>query len=168
METTISQSVIEALNTEVQDCYTSREYRPVAVAIIEDEAFRFLIIQSAKDPLTWSFPQGGINQGEDILSGLFREIQEEVGITSENFVLLNYCGQDQLDIPNRDGRGFSKGKRYFFFHIRRKGSTHIILQTDEVLDFKWVRRDDMEMVLATTRQEKRESLLKAFSRIPYT
>ncbi len=36
----------------------------------------------------WQFPQGGLQDQEDVQQALFRELQEEVGLTQEDVVLL--------------------------------------------------------------------------------
>lgn len=37
---------------------------------------------------SWQFPQGGIHQGEDTRTALFRELEEEVGLRSEHVEIV--------------------------------------------------------------------------------
>lgn len=38
----------------------------------------------------WQFPQGGLNEGEDLESALFRELKEEVGLTRDMVKIVNF------------------------------------------------------------------------------
>ena len=67
----------------VAGLYEKMEYRPVGVFLLYDEGQRFLISQSAKDPLVWGPPQGGVEANENIFQNLERELREELGIKKD-------------------------------------------------------------------------------------
>jgi 8-oxo-dGTP pyrophosphatase MutT (NUDIX family) len=161
----VSDSVIEHINREIAQCHSNKDYRPVAVGIVENDQGCFLIIQSAKEATFWGFPQGGIDAEEDVVFGLVRELGEEVGILPEDVTVINYCGVNQLDIHRDEGRGFTKGKRYYYFHLLWNGSQPLKLDLAKVAVYKWVSPDELEQSLATVREEKRRALLDAFAQI---
>lgn len=70
-----------------------KETRFAGVLIKASDTNRyFLMLRSTKalHPLTWGLISGGINDGEDILDGLKREIHEEcsIDVNSINFELI--------------------------------------------------------------------------------
>ena len=53
-------------------------YRVSVKALIQDEAGRTLVVRTGNDK-GWTLPGGGMDHGEDIIEGLRRELQEELG-----------------------------------------------------------------------------------------
>jgi len=130
---------------KINKLYSKMEYRPVGVAVlyrVKKNQPEFLIIQSAKDPSAWLFPQGGIEKGEDKKMNLERELEEELGV-SFNSDLSNFCygfHYDELDAESarKDKRGFSKGKAYFASLAKYSGNEKFSLQAEEIADAKWM------------------------------
>ena len=63
----------------------------VVCAIIEDEAGRYLLAKRPEGKCLggfWEFPGGKLEQGETIEAALIRELQEELGIQTEVFEIL--------------------------------------------------------------------------------
>lgn len=150
------------VSAEIDAAYRTLDYRPVVVAIIENERGETLLVQSAKKDTEWSCPQGGIDKDEDVIDALFREIKEEVNINKEQLTLQGYKGSEYLDAEasRRDKRGFTKGKLYFFFKLLYQGIGRLRLQASELAGYEWVKPDAMDAVLALTRKEKAEMTKK--------
>jgi putative (di)nucleoside polyphosphate hydrolase len=50
----------------------------------------------------WQFPQGGIRPNEDVVSAMFRELHEEVGLLPEHVEVLGYTrGWLRYDLPQQ-------------------------------------------------------------------
>jgi len=58
-----------------------RKYRRGVVGIFVREDGKVLLGERLKQPGNWQLPQGGIEEGESVLDGLIREMDEEVGIS---------------------------------------------------------------------------------------
>jgi len=143
--------------------HQKKEYRPVAVAVIQDSCGRYLFVQSVKDLQEWSFPQGGIEVGEDAEEALSRELQEELGIVRSGIARIVYLGNEDMDAESarKDKRGFTRGKRYFFFLVTvQNPSQRFTPQRGEIADYRWVATDEVNQFLATTRATKRLLMLK--------
>lgn len=151
------------LNHVLQQARETKEFRPCVVAIIEDSEGRFLFVRSVKSVNSWGFPQGGVDDEETLSQALFREIAEETGIDPSNLTLNKFIGCNDLDIPHepgRDHRGYSRGKRYFAFHIKYNGPDEIRLPPEELDQYEWVKPDEVGRTIASIREEKRTLILK--------
>lgn len=159
METDLLE--IATINRLAADAHVKKEYRPVAVAIIKDASGRTLFVQSAKNEKEWYLPQGGIEAGENALGALLREIGEELKIAPEMLKNPRFEGYGDLDAETAraDKRGFTKGKRYFFFSVDYDGPQQLDIDRTEISYYKWAGRKEFQEVLATTRNEKRSLIL---------
>ncbi len=146
----------------INKSFEEKEYRPVAVGIIKDSLGRILFVQSAKNLNEWYFPQGGIELNERPEPALVREIGEETGILSDQLADLCFKGHEDLDAESTrmDKRGFTKGKRYFFFTVSYSGSAELKIDTSELHDYRWVSSTGISDVLAKTRNDKKVLMLK--------
>lgn len=74
----------------------------------------------------WQFPQGGVKPGEKPEQALYRELQEEVGLTERHVELLG-CTRDWLRyrLPERyqrrDALPLCVGQKQLWFMLRFKG-----------------------------------------------
>ena len=135
---------------------------------LPDKLDQFLFVSSAKNKNEWYLPQGGIDEGEFVLDALFREIREELGILREEFGASHYLGVEDLDAEQvrADKRGFSKGKRYFFFTLFYIGSgTQFDVNQEEIDEYRWVMKSDISKLLSRTRPEKGLLILRWLSKL---
>lgn len=76
---------------------------------------------------SWQFPQGGIKQGESPEQAMFRELMEEVGLSSQQVEIVGRTREWlKYDVPTnwvrREWRGTYKGqKQIWFFLLRLRG-----------------------------------------------
>ena len=154
--------MLENLTSLVAKSFEEKDYRPVAVGIVEDCLGRILFVQSAKNLDDWSFPQGGIEEGENPKSALLREIGEETGISFNQLSEPEFKGSEVLDSESSrlDKRGFTRGKRYFFFSVFYSGPTELKIDTGELNDYRWIVLSEVLSVLSTTRNDKKLLMLK--------
>ena len=160
---TVCEDYMELLE-EISEHHKNKEYRPVVVLIIKNQASEYLIVQSVKGIKPWSFPQGGIENGEVPEDALFREIEEEVGIKENelNLLLKNFFYKT-VDAPSdrKDKRGFTKGKAYYFNYCKYTGSPELTLQEEELNNYEWVNFDRLVELLKLGRKEKLNMTLEA-------
>ncbi len=93
---------------------------------------------------SWSFPKGGVEEGETALQAATREIQEESGIT--DLVLIQELGSYERYSISKDGLGENKEwglqkKTLFFFTTSQSELPHRD-PDDEVTEVRWVTLDE--------------------------
>jgi len=75
---------------------------------------------------SWQFPQGGIKYGETPEQAMYRELQEEVGLTAEQVRIVART-RDWLryEVPDhfirRDARGHYRGQKQIWFLLQLTG-----------------------------------------------
>jgi len=153
---------------EISKHHDNKEYRPVVVLVIKNKESKYLLVQSTKGIKPWSFPQGGIEDGECPKDALFREIEEEVGIKENELkVLLENFFYKEVNAPSdrKDKRGFVKGKAYYFTFCEYSGCNELVLQEDEVCSSEWVDIDRLIELLKIGREEKLNMTLEALNEL---
>lgn len=90
-----------------------------ARAVIEHDGKYLLVRQKSNNGMFWCLPGGGIEEGEDIISALERELVEETGITP---VVGNLLFVHQI----KDAEGY--GGPGFYFHVAN-GEDYLRLDT---------------------------------------
>ena len=97
----------------------------------------------------WQMPQGGVNEGEDILSAAYRELEEETNIKNVELI-KELDGMTTYELPkNLLGiiwKGKYRGQKQKWFLMKFLGNDdEVDLKTNkpEFLDWKWI---DLEMI----------------------
>ena len=95
----------------------------------------------------WQFPQGGIQPGEEVVSAMYRELEEETGLKSEHVEIIAETGDWlRYKLPKRYMRLNSKplcvGQKQRWFLLRFLGENKDIALTThdepEFESFRWV------------------------------
>ncbi|MDB5244316.1 MAG: mismatch repair protein MutT [Parcubacteria group bacterium] len=167
MKISVPPGRLGALNADVEECYAFNDWRPTAVAVLEAPDGR--ILRACTKGGWWGFPQGRIEQGEDILAGCCREVHEELGFEHSIFdEARGFVYQGDLQVPNNPD-GFKHGKRLYYFHFILHGTPFITLNTGELSACEWDQPDRVYQFFSGLRRvytEKRRQLLQVISLLP--
>jgi 8-oxo-dGTP pyrophosphatase MutT (NUDIX family) len=132
------------LNAQIARDHAAKEYRPTAVSIVQRhpagnilQEGETLFVRSAKSG-DWGFPQGGIEEGEGLIEGLFRDLREETEIPSIVVASCRFCYRSRVTIPGMSRDGFTRGKSYYYFGLRCAGSPKVTLKLDEIDAAQWL------------------------------
>jgi 8-oxo-dGTP pyrophosphatase MutT (NUDIX family) len=121
-----------------------------AAGIIKNSSGEILLIRSERRG--WEFPGGMIEQGEDIISGLKREIFEETG--AEVSVGELFCVSSNTCVePGYNGVDQVPPKTIFDFICSYKGGEFV--PNEESLEMRFVKESDvLEMITAPVYRER--------------
>ncbi len=140
-------------------------YRPNVAAILRDPGSgRIFIGERIDHPGSWQFPQGGVDKGEDLITALHREVEEEIGV-GRNLYDLVACRTDyRYKFPNgklKKGKYCGQNQTYFLCDYRGCDE-QIDLNTheQEFSRFLWI--DPAEFTLAWVPGFKRPVFARVF------
>ena len=125
-------------------------YRPnVAMIIVSDkypEKKEIFIAQRNDLQDIWQFPQGGIDQGEEVKEALFREMKEEIG-TDDAQIVGEYPEWISYDFPAKIAMKMKpytgQTQRYFLMKFDNEAVVNIHTKHPEFMDFKFVSVDEV-------------------------
>jgi len=111
----------------------------------------------------WQFPQGGIDEGEEVHEALFRELEEEIG-TDEIKIIAEYPEWISYDFPSKIAKKMKpyKGQKQRYFLVKLDESAKIDINTahPEFSDYKFVGVDEALNLSASFKQEVYETVIK--------
>ena len=126
-------------------------YRPcVGAMLVNSERMVFVAKRIDSSGDFWQMPQGGIDEGEDPVEAVLRELQEETG-TGKVLIVAESEHWRTYDLPDElVGKlwgGKYRGQRQKWFALRFLGEDKDINinshKIPEFTDWKWVNFDDL-------------------------
>ena len=149
----------------------NKKYRPnVAMIILSPEypdKKEIFIAQRNDIKGIWQFPQGGIDEGEEVQEALFRELEEEIG-TRDVEIIAEYPEWISYDFPDKIAKKMKpyagQKQRYFLVKLARDAKIDIDTKHPEFDEYKFV---DVDKVLDFTAHFKKpvyETVLDYFKK----
>lgn len=148
-------------------------FRKGVSALIMNNKNEFLLVNlKAFKTHFFAIPGGGLEENESAEDAVYREIQEELGITGQSLKIIGVC-KESLKLVfktkklQRDGAEYDGSERCFFgFKFIGKDS-EIKLQEEEIRSYRWVSFKDLKDYLLFDDQLKdtQEKILELFSSV---
>ena len=140
-------------------------YRPNVAAILRDPANGKIFIGERFDhPGSWQFPQGGVDRGEDLITALFREVEEEIGVGKALYELVACRTDYRYKFPNgklKKGKYCGQTQTYFLCEYRgRDEDINLQAHVQEFSRFLWIA--PQEFSLAWVPRFKRPVFARVF------
>lgn len=125
---------------------SSIRYRPNVALILERELeggrMEVLIGERSDMPGTWQFPQGGAKPGEEMEAALAREVEEEIGLKPESYIVFRRLGPYRYEFPEgRMKEGYGGQEQVYFVAKLRDGDGKGLegeIVSEEFLRLRWV------------------------------
>ena len=138
----------------------------VGVIILNNENKVFVGKRKDNPVDKWQMPQGGLDEGEDYITAMKRELFEETSITSIK-VLKEIDGFFEYELPNNligiIWKGKFRGQRQKWFIVKFDGNeSEINLKTTnpEFIEWKWVLPDKLPELIVDFKKNVYLELLK--------
>ncbi len=122
-----------------------KNYRPNVAAIVLSSAYPFkcqiFIAKRSDMDNVWQFPQGGIDEGEDVKTALLRELKEEIG-TDEVEIIAEYPKWLSYDFPEKIAKKMhpydGQIQKYFLVRLKQGAQINICTKHPEFDAYQFV------------------------------
>lgn len=112
-------------------------YRQAVMAVIINEESKILIGYSPRDK-SYKFPQGGLEDQEDLISGIKRELKEELNYhLRHDHILEVYQEKVRYPFPPNCHPVF-KGQELSIVKIKHRTEAETVPQDDEFDELIWI------------------------------
>jgi putative (di)nucleoside polyphosphate hydrolase len=124
-------------------------YRPNVAAILMNAQDEIFVAERINIKGAWQFPQGGIDEGEDAETAVFRELAEEIGVTRDKLQILQQRGGYRYAFAkNRLKYGIYGGQEQTYYLCRFLGTDadiDLAATHQEFATWKWIQPRDFKM-----------------------
>ena len=149
-------------------------YRPNVAMIIMSSSYpdkKEVFIAQRNDLVNiWQFPQGGIDNGEEVQEALFRELEEEIGTNKANIV-AEFPEWISYDFPKKIAKKMKpyKGQtqRYFLLKLDKDANINLETEHPEFMSYKFVDIDDVLKYTAHFKKPVYETVINYFKKEGY-
>jgi len=141
-------------------------YRLNVAGILQRTDGRILICERFKEPGAWQFTQGGVNPGETLEQALAREMEEEISLRSEDYLIITRKGPYRyLFGKGRNKKGFDGQQQTYFLTLMTCPETKINVTTphQEFRRARWIAPADFDLCwLPDFKREVYRAVLRDF------
>jgi putative (di)nucleoside polyphosphate hydrolase len=142
-------------------------FRAGVGAVIADAAGRVLVLERADVPGAWQLPQGGLEGGEEPLPAVWREVQEETGLSGGDLELVARCPDPlayELPVEARsDKTGRGQVQYWFLFRFLGEEKRIRLSPHGEFGAFQWASFGQLLAEVVPFRRPVYERLAEHFS-----
>ncbi|MGD9637956.1 MAG: RNA pyrophosphohydrolase [Alphaproteobacteria bacterium] len=143
----------------------------IGIMLVNNEGKVFVGKRVDTSNAAWQMPQGGVDEGEEPETALFREMYEEVGIEKDKVALISIADEwlsydFPQDVRTKLWEGNYKGQKQKWFLLHFIGNDRDInLNTSEKPEFceyKWVDPKELPSLAVSFKKDVYQRLLNLF------
>jgi len=157
----------------MSDSFEHLPYRPCVGVMLVNESGKVFVGKRIdnQEGDAWQMPQGGMDDGEDVIEAGLRELAEETGVTAELATLIARSQEELLyDLPpellGKLWRGRFRGQRQSWLLMRFTGTDEQIdLEAHEPPEFcawKWVDPEQLPDLIVPFKKRVYRAVLDEF------
>jgi putative (di)nucleoside polyphosphate hydrolase len=124
-------------------------FRPNVAAILQNDDDKIFVAERLNIKGAWQFPQGGIDDGEDAETALFRELAEEIGVTAATVeIKLRRDGYRYAFPKGRLKYGIYGGQEQSYFlcrYLGRDEDVNLAATHQEFARWRWIDPREFQM-----------------------
>lgn len=145
-------------------------YRQSTLGIVTNNDGEFLVVKkSSYSDIEWSFPGGGVEDGESPETAVARELEEE--LLTNNFKIVGkgtqinvYDWPEDVIEVNYNKRGqYFRGQEMAQFFVLFEGRSEDINPGDGLMEVRWVTRESLKSYLIFPNQfDNAEKIINEF------
>ena len=143
----------------------------VGIVVLNNENKVFVAKRIDNPKNFWQMPQGGVDEGEDLLNAAYRELKEETSIFNVKLI-KEIEDWTQYDLPSKligiIWKGRYKGQKQKWFIFKFLGNdTEINIKTKnpEFLDWKWIEVGKITEIVVDFKKEVYQKVEKEIKKI---
>ncbi len=143
----------------------------VGVIVLNDDNKIFVGKRKDNPGNRWQMPQGGVNDGEDFITAMKRELNEETSITKIKILKeINQMYEYQLpkNLVGIIWKGKFRGQKQKWFITKFLGvDSEININTEqpEFIDWKWIEPEKLPEVIVSFKKDMYINLLKEINSV---
>ncbi|MDZ4286483.1 MAG: RNA pyrophosphohydrolase [Prosthecobacter sp.] len=124
-------------------------YRPNVAAILQNQAGDIFMAERLNIKGAWQFPQGGIDDGEDAETAMFREVAEEIGVAREMMQIIKRRDGYRYSFPKgRLKYGIYGGQEQAYFlcqFLGQDSDVNLAATHQEFARWRWLKPHEFQM-----------------------
>ena len=128
-------------------------YRPNVAALFVNGDGNLLICERSSIPGAWQFPQGGVDSGESIEDALFREVEEEIGLSRQHYEILDrkdgyrYLYPEAVRVRKMKKHGnHGQEQTYFLCQLNPQAPKVNVMQSpQEFRAYRWIHPTEFDL-----------------------
>ena len=143
----------------------------VGIVVLNNENKVFVAKRIDNPKNFWQMPQGGVDEGENLLNAAYRELKEETSIFNVKLI-KEIEDWTQYDLPSKligiIWKGRYKGQKQKWFIFKFLGNdTEINIKTKnpEFLDWKWIEIGKITEIVVDFKKEVYQKVKKEIKKI---
>ncbi|MFT4175448.1 MAG: NUDIX domain-containing protein [Luteolibacter sp.] len=128
-------------------------YRPNVAALMVNSAGSLLICERWTVPGAWQFPQGGVDPGETLEQALYREVMEEIGISSAFYTVASqregyrYLYPEAVREKKLRKHGYhGQEQTYYLCHLHDNApAVNVNQKPREFRAYRWIHPEEFDL-----------------------